>query len=125
VPLFVLLCTCRTFRQVLANLVSNALKFTRPGGDVRVVLRFYCGHDCVVNSPRLGPNRACPTVRVAEGRTCALEFTVSDTGPGIAPDVLPKLFQSYEQGKISTSREYGGTGYGLVFSGMEPGPVLC
>ena len=73
-------------RQILYNLVSNALKFTEQG-EVRVVVS-----------------------RVGE----ALRLSVSDTGIGIAPDRLANLFQKFEQADASTTRRYGGTGLGLA-----------
>ena len=73
-------------RQILQNLISNAVKFTEKGSvTVRIVAR-------------------------AKG----LEFSVSDTGLGIAPDRLPMLFQKFEQADASTTRRYGGTGLGLA-----------
>jgi len=72
-------------RQVLLNLVSNAIKFT-PTGSVRIV---------------------------AERSTTGLRLTVVDTGIGIAADVLPRLFRPFEQADSSTTRRFGGTGLGL------------
>jgi PAS domain S-box-containing protein len=73
-------------RQILYNLISNALKFTE-AGEIRVV--------------------------VARRRK-ALRFQVSDTGIGIAAGPLAKLFGRFEQADASTSRRYGGTGLGLA-----------
>jgi CheY-like chemotaxis protein len=72
-------------RQILYNLVSNALKFT-DHGEVKV------------------------TVGRVRG---SLVLTVSDTGIGIAPDQLVTLFQKFEQADASTTRRFGGTGLGL------------
>jgi len=74
-------------RQILANLVSNALKFTEQG-EVRVALR---------------RGDVAPMI----------ELQVSDTGIGIAPDMQARLFRPFEQADSSTSRRYGGTGLGL------------
>ncbi|OGX34708.1 MAG: hypothetical protein A3C36_05295 [Omnitrophica WOR_2 bacterium RIFCSPHIGHO2_02_FULL_52_10] len=81
-------------RQVLLNLVSNALKFTSQG-EIRVIVRKEAG------SP---------------GGGMALRFTVKDTGVGIAPDSLKHIFQPFQQADTSTTRKYGGTGLGLTIS---------
>jgi signal transduction histidine kinase/CheY-like chemotaxis protein len=78
-------------KQVLANLVGNALKFTDKG-RVRV---------------RLG---AAP---LGENRTL-LEISVSDTGMGIPEDALPRLFEAFSQLDGSLTRRHGGTGLGLA-----------
>ena len=78
-------------RQVLENLLSNALKFTAAG---------LVGLDIHLAPP-------------VEGRVM-LGFTVHDTGIGIAPDVQEGLFQRFFQADSSTTREYGGTGLGLA-----------
>ncbi|MGF1463804.1 MAG: ATP-binding protein [Maricaulaceae bacterium] len=78
-------------RQILHNLVSNAIKFTEIG-EVRV-------H---------GRRRRTP-----EG-TAEIVFTVSDTGVGIAPDAQARLFDSFTQADASTTRKFGGTGLGLA-----------
>ncbi len=75
-------------RQVLANLVSNAVKFTATG-EVRVGVR-----------------------RTDEGLAC----TVSDTGVGIAPDLVARLFQRFSQVDPTATRRYGGSGLGLAIS---------
>jgi PAS domain S-box-containing protein len=82
-------------RQILLNLLSNAVKFTESG---EVVLS--------VSAVRLeGP-----------GSLYELTFSVRDTGIGIPPDRLSRLFQSFSQVDASTTRRYGGTGLGLVIS---------
>jgi len=78
-------------RQILSNLVSNAVKFTERG-------------QVEVSAIKLGESEDCVTVR----------FSVSDTGIGIAPDALESLFAPFEQADTSTTRQYGGTGLGLV-----------
>ena len=83
-------------RQVLLNLVGNAVKFTH-GGTVRLAVSR--GGDALQPQDRIW-----------------LRFEISDTGIGIDPAVLPRLFQSFEQADSSTARVYGGTGLGLSIS---------
>ncbi len=80
-------------RQILSNLISNAVKFTDRGA-VRLTL----------------------TAERAEGRRWRLRFAVSDTGPGIAPEVQAKLFAPYVQADASVARRFGGSGLGLSIS---------
>ena len=79
--------------QCLINYGSNAVKFT-PSGAVTV----RAGLDC----------------RIGSGLT--LRFEVEDTGVGIVPEVLPRLFTPFEQADRSTTRKFGGTGLGLALT---------
>ncbi len=81
-------------RQVLFNLLSNASKFTERG---RITLRA---------AAERGPAGA------------TLCFTVQDTGIGMTPEQLGRLFQAFSQAETSTSSKYGGTGLGLAISKM-------
>jgi CheY-like chemotaxis protein/nitrogen-specific signal transduction histidine kinase len=81
-------------RQVLINLVSNALKFTHKGG---VLVRATLGE-------------------APDGAETWLRYDVVDTGIGVAPDQQSKLFRAFEQADSSTTRLYGGTGLGLAIS---------
>ena len=80
-------------RQILVNLISNAVKFTDEG---EVVIS--------VNSQRLDDNRY------------QFHFTVRDTGIGIGQNQRKKLFRSFSQVDASMTRKYGGTGLGLIIS---------
>jgi PAS domain S-box-containing protein len=80
-------------RQVLLNLLSNALKFTEQGEVVVMV-----------------------GSRLLDGGAYELQFAVRDTGIGIAPDRIDRLFRSFSQLDPSTTRKHGGTGLGLVIS---------
>lgn len=86
-------------RQVLLNLVSNAIKFTESG---EVIVEF-----------KRTPQEHCNT-----GVTPSLtvQFRVSDTGIGIGPATQARLFQSFMQADGSTTRKYGGTGLGLAIT---------
>ncbi len=84
-------------QQVLWNLIKNAIKFTPAGGIV--------------------------TIRSRDGEACdpgelgsRLSIAVGDTGIGIEADVLPRIFDLFEQGGSSTARRSGGLGLGLTIS---------
>ncbi len=79
-------------RQILYNVLSNAAKFTQHG---RISLEARPLH--------------------LDGRDW-IEFTIADTGVGLTPEQTRRLFQSFAQADASTSRQYGGTGLGLVIS---------
>ena len=80
--------------QVITNLLSNAVKFTPEGGTITLKVAF--------------------SEEVPEH--CTLHFEVLDSGIGIAPEHLERLFHAFEQADNRTSREYGGTGLGLVIT---------
>src|SRR5690606_29452212 len=77
-------------RQILLNLIGNAIKFTVEG-SVRVVVRYL-------------------------GESNQLEFDITDTGIGIAADDISRLFRPFTQADGSNTREHGGTGLGLAIS---------
>jgi signal transduction histidine kinase/DNA-binding response OmpR family regulator len=101
-------------RQILLNLLSNAVKFT---GQGEVALRVHAltpGPDAQLDlhkQPPLPPRRPS---KAATG--CTIQFSVRDTGIGIPPDRLHRLFQPFSQVSAATAREYGGTGLGLAIS---------
>jgi PAS domain S-box-containing protein len=73
-------------QQVIWNLLTNAIKFTASGGEIRLSLG------------RIGPSAV---------------VTVTDTGEGIAPELLPYIFDRFTQGDASVTRPHGGLGLGL------------
>ncbi len=79
-------------RQILVNLTANAIKFTEVG-RVSLVTRW-----------------------VDDGRAPRMEFDVVDTGIGMTPEQLPRVFQPFDQADTSTTRRFGGTGLGLAIS---------
>jgi signal transduction histidine kinase/HPt (histidine-containing phosphotransfer) domain-containing protein len=86
-------------RQVLANLLSNAIKFTEKG-DVLVQVKLHS----------IKPDET------QKHSLLHLNFSVRDTGIGIQPQRLERLFKPFSQGDASTARHYGGTGLGLAIS---------
>ena len=80
-------------RQILVNLLDNAIKFTAKG---EVVAEVSAAEETETNA--------------------VLKFTVRDTGVGIAAEALPRLFEAFSQADASTTRKYGGSGLGLVIA---------
>jgi adenylate cyclase len=79
-------------RQILLNLLSNACKFTKQG---QVTLR---------------------VAAVSQGERRLLEFSVADTGIGMTPEQMARLFEEFSQADATTARQYGGTGLGLAIT---------
>ncbi len=77
--------------QIILNLVSNALKFTNKG-EIKVNVAIESEDESKIN----------------------IQFSVSDTGIGIAEDKIEKIFENFQQASSSTTRNYGGTGLGLA-----------
>ena len=86
-------------KQVLVNLLSNAVKFTEKG-DILVKVDLL--------AEPVGDSENAAAMR--------LHFQVRDTGIGILPDRLARLFRAFTQADVSTARKYGGTGLGLAIS---------
>ena len=78
-------------RQVLINILGNAVKFTPTGGSIRFI---------VENTARFEGNST-------------LRFIISDTGIGMSKEFLPKLFESFSQEDSSSTSKYGSTGLGM------------
>ncbi len=91
-------------RQVVVNLVNNAVKFT-PGGSISLEVR----------RPKREPTPLGFAPGLPEDASrVILEFTIRDTGIGIPQDRLDRLFKAFSQVDSSTTRKYGGTGLGLA-----------
>jgi len=80
--------------QVITNLLSNAVKFTPDQGQIGLKAN----------------------LKKQEGERVTLQIAVSDTGIGINEEQMSRLFRSFEQAEVSTTRKYGGTGLGLAIS---------
>ncbi|WP_066381206.1 PAS domain S-box protein [Anabaena sp. CA = ATCC 33047] len=95
----------RRIRQVLINLLNNAVKFTPEGGSVILAVR----RESMENS-HPSANTPSPTSQSSTW----ISFSVIDTGIGIAPEDMGKLFQSFVQIDSRLNRQYTGTGLGLA-----------
>jgi len=117
-------------RQVLFNLMSNAAKFTEKG-TIRLVvsrqLSVVSGEAAVTedHGPRITDHenrtsniqhRTSNAEPTLNPQLPTLNFSVRDTGIGMTPEQLSRLFQAFTQGDASTSKKYGGMGLGLALS---------
>lgn len=85
---------CLRLGQILVNLANNAVKFTEPGGSISIAVRVVEQHEMAAT----------------------LHFSVRDTGIGISTEQQARLFRPFTQADSSTTRQYGGSGLGLVIS---------
>lgn len=90
----------KRIRQIIVNLVGNAIKFT-PSGLVSLRL-------AKADIDRSGDSR--------DENQCTIELTITDTGIGIAPENRSRIFDAFEQGDRGTNKRYGGTGLGLAIA---------
>ena len=90
----VLLCDAQRIKQVLNNLISNAVKFTPENGNVSVTVRLEAMDDTIAK----------------------IHFSVEDSGIGIPEDKIATIFNPFSQADDSISRKFGGTGLGLAIS---------
>ena len=81
-------------RQVLINILGNAVKFTPEGGSISLAVE----------------------ALASDGAKCPLRFTIEDTGIGIGKDFLPRMFETFTQEDESFTNKYGSTGLGLSIS---------
>ena len=81
--------------QVVSNVLHNAMKFTPPSGTIRI---------------------SAGIVRHETGGDDELALSITDSGEGISPDVLPRVFELFAQGEPPTARQHGGLGIGLALA---------
>jgi signal transduction histidine kinase/ActR/RegA family two-component response regulator len=93
--------------QVFWNLLQNACKFTPPGGAIAVRVDN--------QNRRIGPPKGAPPPD-AETPLTEVVVEIRDTGMGISPETLPRVFDAFEQGARSRNRSFGGLGLGLSIS---------
>lgn len=92
-------------QQVLLNLLNNAVKFSPDGGLITI--------RTTLIAPEAGPPEAG---QGEPARTRRAQIEMVDSGEGIAPDVLPHVFELFQQGDSSYTRQHGGLGLGLAIS---------
>src|SRR5262249_43429832 len=102
-------------RQVMFNLLSNACKFTEKG-VIRLSVCRRRGNEALTDESEVRNSKYETSQSLVTSSPTELVFQVSDTGIGMTPDQLSKLFQAFTQADASTHAKYGGTGLGLAIS---------
>jgi signal transduction histidine kinase/CheY-like chemotaxis protein len=97
-------------RQALLNLLSNANKFTEEG---EITLRVWKEEGKMQNAES---GQRANGASILHSSFCLLHFLVTDTGIGMTPEQVSRLFQAFTQADSSTARKYGGTGLGLAIT---------
>ena len=100
-------------RQVVVNLVGNAIKFTERGEVVVTVRQADTKRQGDKETRRQGESDSCLLVSLSP---CLLVFAVNDTGVGVPPEKQRVIFDGFVQADGSMSRKYGGAGLGLAIS---------
>ncbi|MDJ0704756.1 MAG: CHASE2 domain-containing protein [Leptolyngbyaceae cyanobacterium MO_188.B28] len=102
-------------RQILVNLLGNAVKFTETG-EVAVTVRANALDSVAMKRTRSGKGGAGNPIPDTLDFTHEIQFAVRDTGIGIPADRMHRLFKPFSQVSASTTRQFGGTGLGLAIS---------
>ncbi len=102
-------------RQILVNLLTNAVKFTEKG-EIVVSADLWQESDVGRDSRGAASGYRSPSGEPLPLSHCLLHFSIQDTGIGIPADRMDRLFRSFSQVDASTTRKYGGTGLGLAIS---------
>ena len=113
----------RKFKQIMFNLLSNAVKFTQDGGSVRVTARRTRDEGRETKDEGRG-TRDEVVHRLSEqserssivSRADSIEIAVEDTGIGIRPEDIPKLFKEFTQLESAYTKQHEGTGLGLALT---------
>jgi PAS domain S-box-containing protein len=102
-------------RQILVNVIGNAIKFTEVG-HIRLVTQFVEDPEALAPDRATARGSATPPPSASQPPEPSLQFDVIDTGIGITGEQVARLFQPFVQGDTSTVRKFGGTGLGLTIS---------
>lgn len=101
-------------RQVLTNLLSNSIKFTKKG-SITLSVKIH-SEKSSQGQVRRNSRSLLQAPQNEIGRECTLQFRVEDTGCGISEASMRRLFRPFSQADSSTARQFGGTGLGLSIS---------
>ncbi|KAK5999993.1 hypothetical protein QM012_005081 [Aureobasidium pullulans] len=112
------LCDASRIRQILINLVNNSMKFTK--GRAKRCIKVIIGSSSVTPPRHMSHlqwhPKGSPVPRLSDDSSIFLTFQVQDTGKGLTPEEMSRLFNRFTQANAATSATYGGSGLGLYIS---------